>query len=127
MDPRHPTAVLHYTVPGWRPLATAVLMIACMIGVGWLARRSWVAVAVLAGLSVAWMTVDRSWEIVVLFSVAPHHGVSLADLVGVAGVVASIWLALRLRSFGARPNRRKDDRLAGTKGGDIVRGATRTR
>ncbi len=88
--------LLHFSFPGWRLSATAVLLVACMLGVGWWARRSWLGVAVLAALSVVWLTVDRLWEVTVLFRINTSHGVTLADLVGLAGIVAAGWLALRL-------------------------------
>lgn len=88
--------LLHFSFPGWRLSATALLLIACMIGVGWWARRSWLGVAVLASLSAVWLTVDRLWEIAVLFQITAGHGLALADLVGLAGIATAGWLALRL-------------------------------
>lgn len=92
----HEATLLHFHFPGWRLSATALLLIACMIGVGWWARRAWLGVAVLASLSAVWLTVDRLWEITVLFQITTGHGLALADLVGLAGIATAVWLALRL-------------------------------
>ena len=54
--------------------------------------------AVALGLvSVLWLTVDEPVEGVVVLALTPAHGLTSADLAGLAGLVVAGWLLVRSR------------------------------
>lgn len=79
-----------------RSTVGAVLYVLAMVVVAVLARRERLAVAALVLLSLAWFGIDTRYdEVATLLPVAPHHGITVIDLPGVAGIVVAAALARR--------------------------------
>lgn len=81
-----------------RLYTTAALLVVAMVLAGWIGRRQRIGAVILALLSVAWLTVDRDWEGGVIVALGASHGITTADFVGFAGILASGWLLVRRRS-----------------------------
>ncbi len=62
-----------------------------------LARRDRWAIPLLVLLSLVWPIADQAWEGGVLLPLIPGHGVTVADLLGVAGLVWAAYLWWRGR------------------------------
>lgn len=77
-------------------LVIAVLLgsMACAIVLG---RRLRLGTVVLALLSVLWLLVNQDFEGPILFTVVRDHGLTTADLVGLAGLILAGWQFWRLR------------------------------
>jgi lipopolysaccharide export LptBFGC system permease protein LptF len=80
-----------------RLIVTAVLLIIAMALAGWVGRRQRIGAVILGLLSIVWLTVDRDWEGGVIVAVGKTHGLSTADFVGLAGLLAAGWLFVRRR------------------------------
>ena len=77
-------------------LVIAVLLgcMACAIVVG---RRQRLGTVLLALLSVLWLLVNKDFEGPILLTVVRDHGLTTADLVGLAGLILAAWQFWRLR------------------------------
>jgi hypothetical protein len=80
-----------------RLIITAALLALAMALSGWVGVRQRTGSVILALLSLVWLTVDRDWEGGIIAVVDAGHGLTTADLVGVAGLVAAAVLFLRAR------------------------------
>jgi hypothetical protein len=67
---------------------------ACAIVIG---RRQRLGTVLLALLSVLWLLVNKDFEGPVLLAVVEDHGLTTADLVGLAGLILAAWQFWRLR------------------------------
>jgi hypothetical protein len=85
----------------FRDVQTAVsgwLYFFALVVVGVLAYRGGrLALAALVLLSFAWFGMDTLWEGPILLTLNAHHGVTLADSVGFAGLAFAVWIWLRQR------------------------------
>jgi hypothetical protein len=77
-------------------LVIAVLLgaMACAIVIG---RRQRLGTVLLALLSVLWLLVNKDFEGPVLLTVVEDHGLTTADLLGLAGLILAAWQFWRLR------------------------------
>jgi hypothetical protein len=77
-------------------LVIAVLLgcMACAFVIG---RRQRLGTVLLALLSVLWLLVNSDFEGPVLLTVVEDHGLTTADLVGLAGLILAAWQFWRLR------------------------------
>ena len=82
-------------MPDVRDLLTALALLVAMVLAGWIGVRQRIGIVVLALLSLVWLTVDSLWEGGVLLALSTHHGITLADLVGIAGLLVAAGLAVR--------------------------------
>jgi hypothetical protein len=84
-------------MPELRIVLTMIALLAAMVISGMIGRRNRLGIAVLALLSFVWLTVDKDFEGAVLVTVMRHNGLTLADLVGLAGfaVCAILWWRTR--------------------------------
>lgn len=80
-----------------REVITALTLAAAIVLAAWIGRRDRRAAVLLALLSVVWIAVDKEFEGPVLASVARHHGLTLADLVGLGGLVVACGQLVRSR------------------------------
>ena len=80
-----------------RNIVTACALVAAMLVAGWIARRRRAGAVLLALLGVVWLAVDHSFEGGVLIKVFRNHGLVTADLVGLAAIIAAVWLWFRPR------------------------------
>ncbi len=67
---------------------------ACAIVVG---RRQRTGTVLLALLSVLWLLINKDFEGPVLLRVTEDHGLTTADLLGLAGLILAAWQFWRLR------------------------------
>ena len=83
-----------------RIAGTAVALVLAMCICAALGRRSRAAIVALLLLSFVWLTVDGDFEGPRLLELTKSNGVTLADLVGVAGIVAAValWWQSRRRA-----------------------------
>jgi hypothetical protein len=92
----------------WRVDISLVCLLLAMPLAAWIGWRRWQGAAVLGLISLAWVSsLDKQFEGPVLWHVSHGHGVVLADLVGLAGLVGAGVLTLRLV---LRSAVRRDDR-----------------
>jgi hypothetical protein len=80
-------------MPELRLIITAVLLAVAMVIAGWMGRRQRLGIVLLVLLSIVWLTVDSDWEGAVIVDVSASHGLTSADLVGLAGLGWAAWLA----------------------------------
>ncbi len=78
-------------MPAARLIITALLLALAMAICAWLGRRQRVGTVLLVLLSAVWLTVDRDWEGGVIVVISPTHGLTTADLVGLAGLAIAAW------------------------------------
>jgi hypothetical protein len=83
------------SLPELRDVITAAMLLVAMVLAGLIGRRQRIGIALLALLSLVWLTVDRLWEGPVLVAVSKHNGLVTSDFVGLAGLGAAIWLYRR--------------------------------
>lgn len=83
-----------------RIAATAVALFAAMCICAALGRRDRAAIFALILLSLVWLGVDGDFEGPILFDLTKSNGVTLADLVGVAGIATAgaLWWRARKRA-----------------------------
>jgi hypothetical protein len=80
-----------------RLIITAALLALAMVLAAWMGRRQRIGTVILALLSLVWLTVDRDWEGGIIVVVDSRHGLTTADLVGVAGLVLAGVQLVRAR------------------------------
>jgi hypothetical protein len=80
-----------------RQVVIAVALAAAMVLAERIGRRERLSALVLVLLSIVWFAVDKAWEIAVLVPVSHSHGLTIGDLVGVAGLLRGGWLLVRRR------------------------------
>lgn len=80
-----------------RLIITAALLALAMAIAAWVGRRQPIGTVILALLSLVWLTVDRDWEGGIIAVVDTRHGLTTADLVGVAGLVIAGVQLVRFR------------------------------
>ena len=78
-----------------RLILTAVALIAAMVLADRVGRRERIGAIILLLISLAWLTVDKPWEIAVLVRLSHSHGLTVSDLVGLAGLARGTWLLCR--------------------------------
>lgn len=84
-------------MPELRIVLTGLALVVAMVLAGVIGWRQRIGSIVLALLSFVWFTVDRDFEGSVLVKFSATHGIVAADLVGIAGFVASALLWWRLQ------------------------------
>lgn len=84
-------------MPELRIVLTVLALLAAMLIAGLIGLRQRLGIAVLALLSFVWLTVDKDFEGGVLLTVARHNGLTVADLVGIAGFLVCVVLWWRGR------------------------------
>lgn len=84
-------------MPELRIALTIVALAAAMLVAGAIGRRQRSGIVVLALLSFVWLTLDHDFEGGVLVTITSHNGITVSDLVGIAGLLVCIVLWLRLR------------------------------
>jgi hypothetical protein len=84
------------SLPELRDWATAAMLLVAMVLAGLIGRRQRLGIALLALLSLVWLTVDRLWEGPVIITLTDHNGLVTSDFVGLAGLGMAIWLYRRL-------------------------------
>ena len=77
--------------------AAMVTLLVMLVSAGTADRTGRVGAGVLAVSSVVWFFVNSPMEGSVLVTLSSDHGVTAADLVGVAGLGLSAWRFLQLR------------------------------
>jgi hypothetical protein len=81
----------------WRVDVTIACLLLAMLLAAWIGWYRWQGAAVLGLFSLAWISsLDKQFEGPVLWHLGASHGVVLADLAGVAGLVVAGVLTLRL-------------------------------
>jgi hypothetical protein len=83
------------SLPELRDWATAAMLLVAMVLAGLIGRRQRLGIALLALLSLVWLTVDRLWEGPVIIALTDHNGLVTSDFVGLAGLGVAIWLYRR--------------------------------
>ena len=78
------------------PMTTLALAATMLVAAG-LGARSRVAAVLLVALSVLWIAVSVRPEGPILWTITAHHGVVLADLWGLLGLVVGVVLLARRR------------------------------
>jgi hypothetical protein len=75
-----------------RLIVCALMFAAAMILAGVVGYRQRIGVWLLALLALSWLTFDKLFEGPVLIPISASMGVTLADLVGFAGLAWAAWL-----------------------------------
>lgn len=78
-------------------MLASVVLAGLVVAAGVSAAAGWGGVVALAGLSVCWFAVNKWMEGPVLLALTPGHGLSGADLAGLAGLGLAAYRAVRLR------------------------------
>lgn len=74
----------------FRQWSTGLEMLVAMLLCWYLARTRLAAAVALFLLSIAWLSVDRYWELGVLVALPGRHGLAAADLFGFVAAGASL-------------------------------------
>ena len=83
--------------------AAMVTLLVMLISAGTADRTGRVGAAVLAVSSIVWLFVNSPMEGSVLFTLSADHGVTAADLVGLAGFGLAVWRFSQSRGRRYRP------------------------
>ncbi len=79
----------------FRLIVAAAALVAAMVIAERVGRHDRRGAAILVLISVAWFTVDKHWEIAVLLRLSHGHGLTVTDLIGIAGLVRGVWQLVR--------------------------------
>jgi hypothetical protein len=74
-----------------------VVLLGCMACAIVIGRRQRLGPVMLVLLSGLWLLVNKDFEGPVLLTVARDHGLTTADLLGLAGLILAAWQFWRLR------------------------------
>lgn len=80
-----------------RIVLTVLALLAAMVLAGVVGLRRRIGIVLLALLSFVWLTLDKDFEGAVIVTITSHNGVTVSDLVGLAGFVVCVVLWRRLR------------------------------
>ena len=79
----------------FRLIVAAAALVAAMVLAERVGRRDRLGAVILVLISIAWFTVDKHWEIAVLLRVSHGHGLTVTDLIGIAGLLRGLWQLVR--------------------------------
>jgi len=72
-------------------MLAAVVLVALVVLAGVSAETRAAGAVALGVISVVWLAVNRSMEGQILWTVTPSHGLTAADLAGLAGLLLAAW------------------------------------
>jgi hypothetical protein len=104
-----------------RLVLTALALAAAMLLAGVVGRRQRIGSVILALLALVWLAADHGFEGAVLLTVTHTHGLTLTDLIGLAGLGVAIWLWFRLRRTGRQASGRGRRRKTNPSGDGLGR------